>query len=51
MPSSSDPGIEPCLLHLLQWQAGSLPLVPPWKPAYVYIYVCVCVCVRVPYLQ
>ena len=28
-----DPGIKPiCLLRLLQWQAGSLPLVPPGKP-------------------
>ena len=25
-----DPGIEPCVsLHLLHWQAGSLPLAPP----------------------
>ena len=23
-----------CLLHLLHWQAGSLPLVPPRKPNY-----------------
>ena len=22
---------NPCLLHLLQWQAGSLPLAPPGK--------------------
>ena len=27
-----DPGIEPSLLCLLHWQAGSLPLVPPGKP-------------------
>ena len=27
-----DPGIEPSLLGLLHWQAGSLPLVPPGKP-------------------
>ena len=27
-----DPGIELCLLHLLPWQVGSLPLVPPEKP-------------------
>ena len=27
-----NPGIEPHLLHLLQWQAGSLSLVPPGKP-------------------
>ena len=35
MPSSkgsSDPGIEPGLLCLLHWQAGSLPLAPPGKP-------------------
>ena len=25
-------GSNPCLLHLLYWQAGSLPLVPPGKP-------------------
>ena len=24
--------LDPCLLHLLHWQAGSLPLVPPGKP-------------------
>ena len=23
---------SPCLLHLLHWQAGSLPLAPPGKP-------------------
>ena len=27
-----DPGINLCLLCLLHWQAGSLPLVPPGKP-------------------
>ena len=27
-----DPGIEPHPLHLLHWQAGSLPLVPLGKP-------------------
>ena len=35
MPSSkgsSWPRIEPILLHLLHWQAGSLPLAPPGKP-------------------
>ena len=26
-----DPGIKPCLLCLLCWQAGSLPLAPPEK--------------------
>ena len=25
-------GLNPHLLHLLHWQAGSLPLVPPGKP-------------------
>ena len=25
-------GLNPCLWHLLHWQAGSLPLVPPGKP-------------------
>ena len=25
-------GLNPCFLCLLQWQAGSLPLVPPGKP-------------------
>ena len=25
-------GLNLCLLHLLHWQAGSLPLVPPGKP-------------------
>ena len=25
-------GLSPCLLHLLHWQVGSLPLVPPGKP-------------------
>ena len=37
-------GLNPCLLCLLHWQAGSLPLVPPGKP-YVCVCVCVCVCV------
>ena len=27
-------GFNPCLLHLLQWQAGSLLLVPPGKPVF-----------------
>ena len=26
-------GSNPCLLHLLPWQAGSLPLAPPGKPS------------------
>ena len=25
-------GYNPCLLHLLHWQAGSIPLAPPGKP-------------------
>ena len=25
-------GLNPCLLHLLPWQAGSLPVVPPINP-------------------
>ena len=36
-------------LHLLHWQAGSLPLAPPGKPRSLlviyYTYICVCVCV------
>ena len=27
-----DPGMEPVSLSLQNWQAGSLPLAPPWKP-------------------
>ena len=27
-------GSNPCLLHLLHWQVGSLPLAPPGKPPY-----------------
>ena len=27
-------GFNPCLLHLLPWQVGSLPLAPPGKPRY-----------------
>ena len=27
-----NPGIKPCLLHFLHWQAVSLPLAPPGKP-------------------
>ena len=26
-------GLNPPLLHLLHWQAGSLPLMPPGKPS------------------
>ena len=31
-------GLNPHLLHLLYWQAGSLPLVPPEKPRFSDIY-------------
>ena len=31
-------GLNPHLLYLLYWQAGSLPLVPPVKPSYSYIH-------------
>ena len=31
-----DPGIEPTLLCLLHWQAGSLPLVPRGKTLSIY---------------
>ena len=27
-------GLNPNLLCLLNWQVGSLPLAPPWKPKY-----------------
>ena len=27
-------GLNPCLLCVLHWQAGSLPLTPPGKPSY-----------------
>ena len=30
------PGL-PCLLHLLHWQQGSLPPVPPRKPSHMYV--------------
>ena len=29
-------GLNPCLLHLLVWQAGSLLLAPPGKPFVIY---------------
>ena len=34
-------GLNPCLLCLLHWQAGSLPLMLPGKPpvAHIYIYI------------
>ena len=40
-------GLNPCLLWLLHWQAGSLQLVPPgWVGGWVCVSVCVCVCVH-----
>ena len=33
-------GSNPCLLRLLLWQLGSLPLAPPGKPM-LYMYVCI----------
>ena len=30
---------NPHLLHLLHWQVGSLPLVPPGKPIYTHYYI------------
>ena len=47
-------GSNPCLLSLLHWQAGSLPLEPPGKPqpymiafkwqtkTFLYLWVCIC---------
>ena len=32
-------GSNQCLLCLLYWQVGSLPLMPPEKPTYEYIYI------------
>ena len=32
-------GSNPHLVHLLQWQVGSLPLAPPWKLACVVILI------------
>ena len=32
----STQGSNLCLLHLLHWQADSLPLAPPRKPTYIY---------------
>ena len=36
-------GSNSSLLFFLQWQVGSLPLVPPGK----YVYMCVCVCIYI----
>ena len=33
-------GLNPRLLHLLHWQADSLPLAPPGKPLYMYVHTC-----------
>ena len=35
-----DPGIEPRLLRLLHWQAGSLPRALPGKPKIELVSVC-----------
>ena len=35
-------GLNPCLLCLLLWKAGSLPLVPPGKPHFVICSVIKC---------
>ena len=32
-------GLNPCLLHLLHWQAGSLPLAHWEAPIYTCVYV------------
>ena len=32
-------GWNPCLLHLLHWRAGSLPLAPPGKPRVTMLYI------------
>ena len=40
-------GSNPHLLHLLHWQAGSLPLVPTGKRLYICLYVCMHICVYI----
>ena len=41
-------GLNLCLLHFLQWQAGSPPLTLPGKPSIcVHAHVNACVCMRV----
>ena len=38
-------GLNPCLLHLLHWQTGSLPLAPSGKPlllSYLFDICCFC---------
>ena len=43
MPSSRGifptQGPNPCLLHLLQWQVGSLPRALPGKPIYILLQI------------
>ena len=31
-------GLNPCLLHLLHWQVGSLITVPPEKPSFFFFF-------------
>ena len=33
-------GLNPCLLHLLHCQAGSLPLIPPGKMQFAFWFAC-----------
>ena len=37
--SSRPRGSNPCLLHLLHWQVGSLPLAPPGSP-WTNVFIC-----------
>ena len=42
IPSLGDlpnPGIDPCLLRLMHWQANSLPTEPLGKPRFIYLSV------------
>ena len=36
-------GSNSCLLCLLHWQEGSLPLAPTWKPVCRCVYMCCCI--------
>ena len=36
-------GSNSCLLCLLHWQEGSLPLAPAWKPVCRCVYMCCCI--------
>ena len=49
LPIWSRQGLNLHLLHLLHWQADSLPLshLGSAPPPHIYIYLCVCVCVCV----